>query len=223
MSRTSDQRSLRQNLPVPTLHYCPPSGFEDREQLQADFSTKERCGPCAKPRFLDLVDLDLVDTSRQWLKPPPPTEASSAAAIEAKEVARTAAAAREASKDANVASVEKQSQNRCLAEAVEPTSMVESAARTSSVLVYPDGWKEYKTPQGRKVRCHVMSFHAHACWHYDLRRQKNGKTFQQVLLLLTACLHTTLPRQILNCAVLSPRCSEDHTVGCARGMAIRIR
>ena len=164
-------------MPVPTPHYCPPSGFEDQEQMQADFSTKERCDTCAKPRFLDLVDLDLFDTSCQWLKPPPPTEASSAAAVEAKEVARAAAAAREASKDANVASVERQSQNKCLAEAVEQISMVTSAARTSSALVYPDGWKEYTTPQGRKVHWHVMSFHAHACWHYDLQGQKNGKTF----------------------------------------------
>ncbi len=97
-----------------------------------------------RPNFLELVELDLLDVSRSWLTPPPPTHASAAAAREAAAVARASAAAK-----ANAAAKEDGGQGR--ATIVTPVS-----ATVSIPVVYPEGWKEYATPQGRKYYHHAV-------------------------------------------------------------------
>ena len=62
--------------------------------MRADACMREKCNPSAGPTFLELVDLDLFNSSRQWLKPPFPSKASASAAREADETARAAARAK---------------------------------------------------------------------------------------------------------------------------------
>jgi len=127
--------------------------FPDTVELERPNGVKRdliscRKGPnCVKrgtrPNFLELVELDLLDVSRSWLTPPPPTHASAAAAREAVAVARASAAAK-----AIAAAQEHGGQGRA-------TTVAPVSATVSTPVVYPEGWKEYVTPQGRKYYHHA--------------------------------------------------------------------
>ena len=121
----------------------------------------------AKPTFMELVELDFFDVSRQWLKPPPSTPASAAAAGEA----AVAAAASAAVANAAAAAENDKSSAAAMARRPEAPARVvrlgvdssggaaqashdpgpSSSSKAAVKIVYPDGWKEFSAPQGRKV------------------------------------------------------------------------
>ena len=125
-------------------------------------------------KFLDLVELDLFDVSRTWLTPPHPTQASAAAARDAAAAAKAAAAVKDA-QDAAIAQATAKTVQAAEVKgtggaATEGAGTKQDAANTAftadparaastgtealvaaPLVVYPAGWKEYTTPEGRKV------------------------------------------------------------------------
>jgi hypothetical protein len=116
---------------------------------------------------MELVELDFFDVSRQWLKPSLSTPASAAAAGEA----AVAAAAAAAIADAAATAENDKSSAAAMASGPEAPMRVaglvsdgsggaaqashhpglSSSSKAAVKMMYPDGWKEYSAPQGRKV------------------------------------------------------------------------
>ena len=108
----------------------------DRGGLDCKTQRRDR----GRPSFLDLVDLDLFDVCRQWLKPPPPTAASAAAAAEAAEAARMSAEAAKADRMSGSGMAAEETGAQPQSAQTEESEMFSTAA----------SWKEDTTLAGRK-------------------------------------------------------------------------